>query len=207
MKKALLIIATGFLFYALLPGTAFCQTNFDDFDGNKRQHFGLIKGILDSSAANPRTNSVNPSPRCAKYDRATGGRYGFIKMYPLRKLSDVSSYATHTGTPQKMKLKVYTSAPVGTLVEIQLGRKGDDNYPAGVHSQYQAYTTVRNAWEELTFTFSQIPEGSLVAPTDVDKITLLFYPNSSNTDTYYFDDLTGPSMAPETLTGVINDQK
>jgi hypothetical protein len=86
-------------------------------------------------------------------------------------------------------------------VEVLLGAKrGNNDYPAGTHSQYQAYTTVSGAWEELHFKFSQIPQGSETAGDQIDQIVLLFNPNSSNSDTYYFDDLTGPpilSAVPE----------
>jgi hypothetical protein len=114
------------------------------------------------------------------------------------KLVGVSEYATYIGNPPQLKMKVYTAAPVGTLVEILLGCRGRNNeYPAGTHSQYQAYTTVSNAWEELEFKFSQIPEGSETSATQIDQLTLLFNPNTSTSDTYYFDDITGPVLIPD----------
>jgi len=77
------------------------------------------------------------------------------------KLADVSPFATYLGIPPKIKMKIYTTAPVGTLVEILLGSKnGNNDYPAGTNSQYQAYTTVSNGWQQLEFKFSQIPQGS-----------------------------------------------
>ena len=95
-------------------------------------------------------------------------------------------------------MKIYTSAPAGTLVEILLGSKNRNNdYPAGTNSQYQAYTTVSNKWEQLEFKFSQIPQGSETSTKEVDQVTLLFNPNSSTSDTYYFDDITGPELALE----------
>lgn len=193
MKKIQLLISS-----LLISGLVLAQQRYDDFSGNKFQNFGDRDGILDSSSVNPRSNKVNNSPKCAKYIRSASTKYDNIKIYPKRKLMDISPYATHLGNPEKIKMKIYTSAPIGTKVEIQLGKKGDDNYPSGIHSQYEAITTVQNAWEELTFTFSQIPKGSMVSATEIDKITLLFSPNSSNGDTYYFDDLTGPELTPET---------
>jgi hypothetical protein len=92
-------------------------------------------------------------------------------------------------------MKIYTTAPVGTLVEILLGsRQGNNDYPAGTNSQYQAYTSVTNKWEELEFKFSQIPQGSETSTTQIDQVTLLFNPNSANSDKYYFDDITGPLL-------------
>ena len=193
MKKTQLLIST----LLLTTGLAFGQQKYDDFEGNKFQIFGASNGKLDSACANPGAKGINTSAKCVKYTRAKEVKYDNIKIYPKAKLVDVSPFATYVGTPPKIKVKIYSTAPVGTKVELQLGKKGDNNYPSGVHSQYEAITTVQNAWEELTFTFSQIPKGSLVASTEVDQITLLFSPNSTSGDTFYFDDLIGPALASE----------
>ena len=194
MKKRYILIISLALF---LSAVTFGQQNYNNFNGQALRNFGPRNGKLDSTTANPAINSVNANAQTAKYRRAGNAKYDNVKIYPQRKLVDVSPYATHLGIPPKLTLKVYTSAPVGTKVELQLGKKDDDQYPSGVHSQYEAVTSVQNAWEVLTFTFAQIPEGSKVDPTEVDKITLLFSPNSSNTDTYYFDELAGPELVPE----------
>jgi hypothetical protein len=111
------------------------------------------------------------------------------------RLTGVNEYATYLGIPPRFKMKVYTSAPAGTLVEILIGSKnGNNDYPAGTNSQYQTYTTKTNQWEELEFKFSQVPQGSETSFDQIDQVTLLFNPNSSTSDTYYFDEITGPSI-------------
>ena len=160
------------------------QQNYDDFDGNKFQNFGFSSGVLDSVFVNPQADGINSSSKCAKYKRASTVKYDVILMYPNRKLIDVSMYSTHIGTSEKIKMKVYTTAPPGTLIELQLGIRSDNNYPTGIHSQYQTKTTIQNNWEELTFAFSQIPEGSLAGQNSIDKLILLFSPGSYNDDTY-----------------------
>lgn len=172
------------------------QKVYDDFEGNRLLNYGERTGVLDSSAKNPAPNSVNGSSKCGLYVRNGAKKFANIKMSIPQKLTGVDAYATYLGIPPKLKLKVYTSAPVGTLVEILLGSKrGNNDYPAGTHSQYQAYTTKTNEWEELEFKFSQIPQGSETSDTQIDQVVLLFNPNSSTSDTYYFDDLTGPAVA------------
>lgn len=168
---------------------------YDDFEGEKIIFYGSKNGVLDTITQNPAPNNINSSSKCAMYVRNQTKKFDNIKMNISGKLSDVSNYATYTGTPSKIKMKVYTTAPPGTLVEILFGKKlGNNAYPDGTNSQYQAHTTVSNAWEELEFKFAQIPEGSLTSTSQIDQITLLFNPNSSSSDTYYFDDLTGPSI-------------
>jgi len=170
------------------------EVTYDNFEGNKVVTYSEKSGVLDTLAANPAIDKVNGSPQCALYIRNSSKKFDNIKMKLASNLVDVSAYATHEGNPPKLKMKIYTTAPPGTLVEILLGSKRSNDYPAGTNSQYQAYTTVSNAWEELNFTFSQIPMGSETSTTQVDQVVLLFNPNSSTSDKYYFDDITGPAL-------------
>lgn len=151
------------------------------------------KNRVSSFASNPKTDSVNASGRCLKFSR-NRQRYDYIKVIPDGKLEDVSVYASTDPEAPKMKMKVFTNAPAGSLVELQLGKQEGVAYPDGTHSQYQAVTTRSNEWEELEFRFVQIPEGSRTGARDVDQVTLLFLPNSHSIYTFYFDDLTGPPI-------------
>jgi hypothetical protein len=106
----------------------------------------------------------------------------------------VAAYASHDEAAPKMKLKLYTTAPAGTIVEIQLGKKEGNAYPEGTHSQYQAVTTTTGQWEELEFRFVQTPEGSRTSSREVDQVTLLFMPGTNHMQTFYFDELQGPRI-------------
>jgi hypothetical protein len=175
---------------------SFSQTlTYDDFEGKKSVFYRDKSGVLDTTAKNPKPDAVNGSAHCALYVRNGTKKFDNIKMELKANLSDVSAYATYLGEPPQLKMKIYTSAPAGTLVEILLGRKsGNNDYPAGTNSQYQCYTTKSNEWEELHFLFSQVPQGSETSMTQIDQVTLLFNPNSSSSDTFYFDEITGPPM-------------
>lgn len=201
--KAKIIFSAVFLTGASL----FSQTvTYDNFEGAQSLLYGY--GKLDTVAKNPLVDKVNTSAKCARYVRNSEKKFDNIKMVIPRKLADVSIYSTYTGNPPQMKLKVFTDAPAGTLVEILLGSKGRNNeFPEGTHSQYQAYTTKSGAWEELTFKFSQIPSGSLTSATEIDQITLLFNPNTNTSHTYYFDDLEGPGLLSESVASPGNAEK
>jgi hypothetical protein len=198
MKKLLLVLST----VLLISEKSAAQQNYCDFETIKVIRFGVYEGTLDSAAVNPGTSGVNPSLLCAKYIRDTA-MYDNIKIYPNSKLIDVTPYANNTFSTPKIKLKVYSSAPAGSMITIQLGSKMDDCYPSGVHSEYQAVTSAQNAWQQLTFTYYQSPTGSLTAATDIDKIVLLFSPGTNAQDTMYFDDITGPELLP---TGMQQEQ-
>lgn len=181
---------------------------YDTFEGKKLVQYGARTGVLDTLAKNPAVNEVDSSGTCALYVRNGTKQFDNIKMSLSGTLTGVNAYATYEGVPPQLKMKIYTAAPAGTLVEILLGCKGRNNeYPAGTHSQYQAYTSVTNAWEILEFKFSQIPEGSETTASQIDQITLLFNPNTTTSDTYYFDDITGPGLAVEGVAPAGPDKK
>jgi len=178
-----------------------------DFEGNKLLYYGERSGILDTAFKNPLPNVVNNSATCALYIRNSTRKFDNLKMKLQGNPADVSVYATYLGEPPKLRLKIKTDAPAGTLVEILLGsQRGNNDYPAGTHSQYQAYTTISNNWEQLEFKFSQIPQGSETPANQVDQITLLFNPNSSTSHTYCFDDLMGPALS-KTVEPVLEPEK
>ncbi len=183
--------------FLLQAGVSLSQTLvYDNFEGTKTIRYTERTGVFDSLAKNPKIDEVNSSAKCGFYLRNKGKKFDNIKMELPAYLADVSPYATYLGIPPKLKMKIYTNAPVGTLVEILLGNKnGNNDYPAGTNSQYQTYTTKTNEWEVVEFKFSQIPQGSQTSTGQVNQITLLFNPNSSTSDAYYFDEITGPALA------------
>lgn len=186
-----LVMAAGLV---LQTGSLFSQMVYDDHEGNSLVTYTAPKAArIDTMALNPAQDEINPSAKVTKYVRSRM-RYDYIKLNPKGKLINVASFTSYEESAPKFKMKIYTTAPVGTLVEIQLGKKSLTAYPDGTHSQYQARTTKTNAWEELEFTYALTPKGSKVGPDEVDQVTLLFNPNTYANGTYYFDDLTGPGV-------------
>lgn len=196
MKKILLHILT------LLGLTATAQQNYCDFEGNNVIVMSEWSGVLDSIVLNTDPDSINMSGHCAKYIRSSVDQYDYIKLLPYEKLADVTPYANSDEQASTLKMNVYSTAPVGTEVMMQLGKKGNENYPAGIHSEYIATTKSKNTWETLIFKFVQIPQGSAIDPTQVDKVVILFHPNAYTNEVFYFDDVTGPELMNNT--GVAN---
>jgi hypothetical protein len=197
--KTLLFIILFFTFSHSINA----QQNYCDFEGPRTVTFGYYNGILDSMFTNTFPNSVDTSNHCAKYIRDTA-LYDNIKLYPIDKLVDISPYMNNSSSAPKIKLKLYTTAPVGTVIQIQLGSKSDNNYPSGINSEFIALTTVQNEWENVTLHYFQSPIGTLSTPTNIDKIILMFHPNSNSRDTIYFDELTGPALISPT--GILGEK-
>lgn len=198
-----------FLLIITQLATALAQPSiYDNFEGKKLVTYTERSGVLDTAAKNPEPSPANNSEKCALYVRNGSKKFDNIKMSLGGNLKDIANYATYLGEPPRIKMKIKTNAPAGTLVEILLGsRKGNNDYPAGTNSQYQAYTSKSGVWEELEFAFSQVPQGSETSFEQVDQVTLLFSPNTLSSDTYYFDDLTGPAVTIKTEEPVVNQEK
>ena len=171
------------------------QEVYDDFESTPKVQYFVPKnwGQLDVGIANPAKDSVNQSEKCAGYKRSRQ-RYDYIKMYPNLKFTDVDQFASYDPGALKFTMKVYSTAPVGSLIEIQLGKKSGTAYPAGTHSQYQAITTVSGAWEVLEFKYSQTPKGSETSAKEVDQMTLMFLPGGNKQFQFFFDDVSGPVL-------------
>jgi hypothetical protein len=191
ISKVLIPMVTAL---CMQPVVSYSQQMYDDYEGSKSITYSFNRAAhVDSAAANPKMDDVNSSAKCFKYMR-TRLKYDCIKIYPMGQIADVSQFASYEENAPKMKMKLYTTAPVGTIIELQLGKKTGNPYPEGTHSQFQAKTTVTNGWQELEFNYALSPKGSMTQPGEIDQVTLLFNPNSLTNDVYYFDELTGPTI-------------
>jgi hypothetical protein len=179
------------------------QENYRDFESIQKAFLGEWNGVMDSTIINSFSNSINSSSVCAKYIRSSD-LYDNFKLFPLNSLVSIEPYADTAASAPRLSMKVRTSAAPGTLVKIQLGTRTSTAFPAGVHSEYTATTSVSNAWELLTFNYWMSPVGGYTATTDIDKIVVFFHPNSSARDTVYFDDPSGPELI---IIGVQERQK
>ncbi len=192
MRKLLLISAL-----AISPIFNYGQQLYNDFEigGEKHHTFGFRHGDLNDPSTNIDTTGINKSDRCARYVRTETEQFDVMHMNLFQKLANVSNYAS-SFSAQKIKMKVYTEASIGTRIELQLGMISNDNYPSGVHSVYVTETKKQYEWEELEFDFWEIPFGSTTSATSIDRLSLLFNPDPQTlkADTFYFDDLTGPEF-------------
>lgn len=119
------------------------------------------------------------------------------------KMANVSAYAAGT---KRISMK-FRSPAAGVTVRavLQNSVKSNPNmYPDGkIGGDFIATTTVANAWETLTLTYTAVGAGNFdptVLPTDVDQMVILVAPNSSNAATYYLDDITGPELVNASYT-------
>lgn len=174
-----------------------CTFVFNDFETNGANAANLAG--TDGTASivnNPTISNANASAKALKYVRSTN-QYDIIFLDDalLRNGSDYEngSFA--------FELDVYSPKPAGTPVEIQVASKSAWNaaWPTGRHTVYRATTTKTNQWETLRFVLSETADANRAQfNTSVDRLIVLLNPNSTSSDTYYFDNLKRVSISSNT---------
>ena len=139
--------------------TGITTANFIDFDG------GTATVI-----ANPQSSGINTSGTVAQIVRNGGEIWAGSKI-------DLSANLDFS-TLNKISMKVFTSAPVGTIVKFKLEGNGD--------TERDVLTTVSNEWETLTWDFTG-------APTNYNSVVFMFdfgtIGNGAANSTFLFDDV------------------
>ncbi|WP_421889227.1 family 16 glycosylhydrolase [Marinoscillum sp.] len=158
---------------------------FENFDEAANVTFSQATGTL-TEVANPGADAVNPSAISGKYVRNSGEQYDVL-VYNTSAISNADSYANKD---KKFYMDVYTSAPIGTKIILQLETPNatPTNYPTGRHSRYEATVAQNNSWQRMIFSLLDRPDPS-AAGTDVGTMILLFSSNTFTGHTYYFDNL------------------
>jgi len=141
--------------------------NFDDPD---KVTLVTATGTYSPDVSNPDASGINPSALSAQYVRNGAEQYDVL-MYSVSTIADASEYVSKQ---KKFFVDVYTDAPPGTLILLQLESSATataSNYPTGRHSRYEAFTSVQNQWERLEFRLLDQPDPS-TPDTDVDGRTV-----------------------------------
>ena len=133
--------------------------DFVDFDGGTA-----------TVLPNPQSSGINTSATVAQIVRDGGEIWSGSKVYLAANL-DFS-------TMNIIRMKVYTSAPVGTVVKFKLEGSGS--------TERDVSTTVSNEWEELSWDFTGEPANfnTLVFMFDFGNVG-----NGSASSTFLFDDV------------------
>lgn len=164
-----------------------CAFNFESFDNPATMVSGFRTGDY-SEVNNPGSNGINSSSLVGKYVRNGGEQYDVL-IFENGLLDPAADY---TGGNKVFKMDINTDAPIGTVIELQIGNIDytAGGFPNGVHSIYAGVTKTQNQWETITFTHTQSPDpnGATYA-NNLNRIIALFAPNTFTGNTYHFDNL------------------
>jgi len=166
------------------------QSLWDDFETPADIVYSFTNGMLNQNFENVVSDVVNPSDTCARYARDGGQLYDVIVVDPNGIMLDIPSF---TDSTSKMSMQVWSSN-VGDTIQITLEDKNmalPTNFPVGRHSEYLAVTTVSGQWEEVKFTMSNRPDVNVPDAT-LNRMVILFAPNTNTNGIYLFDSLMGP---------------
>lgn len=157
------------LFFAVSIGNT--QTLPIDFEsGVETSDFIDFDGGTATVIPNPQVDDINNSATVAQIVRDGGQPWGGSKI----ELSDNLDFSTLN----KVAMKVFTTAPAGTVVKMKLEGAGE--------TEKDAVTTVSNAWETLEWDFTGQPMtfNTLVFMFDFGNIG-----DGSANSTFLFDDI------------------
>lgn len=165
------------------------KNNKKNTDGY-RLSFREKTGQLDTLFKNPKPDEINLSDNCVRYKRNPSVKYDYIKLDINKDLK--TSMIQHLQKAEKnmlkYRMKVFSNAPAGTTIELLVGKNiGEKDYPDGTYGHFRTKSSSSGKWEELEFEFIQTPQGSSVSAEQINQITLLFNPDTSSSDFYYFD--------------------
>ena len=157
----------------LLAFTGFSQTLPEDFEMSiTTSDFTDFDGGVATVLPNPQSSGINPSATVGRIVR-NGGQIWAGSKYSLASNIDFSTQPIIT-------MKVYTAAPVGTVVKFKLENS------TGGSTEVDVPTTTSNAWETMSFNFTG-------TPTSYNTIVLMFdfgnVGNGTATSTFLFDDI------------------
>ncbi|MDO8343262.1 MAG: family 16 glycosylhydrolase [Cellvibrio sp.] len=175
----------------------------DDFETNRNLAYTSWTGNLNQASANPSPIGVNTSSLVASYVRSSSSQYDVISGTT----SLIPNASAFVSGSKAFYLDVYTDAPVGTemLVQLESSTATASNFPTGRHSRYIAHTTAQNSWQRVKFLMDDRIDGT-TADTAVSKIVLLLAPNTFTGHTYYLDNFStyaeGTAPAPATSMSV-----
>jgi hypothetical protein len=135
-------------------------SDFVDFDGGT--------AIVTSNVS---LTGINTSPTVAQIVRDGGAIWGGSKIL----LSENLDFSVLT----KISMKVFTTAPIGTIVKFKLEGSGPS-------IDVDATTTVSGQWEQLEWVF-------VGTPNNLNEIVFMFdfgnQGDGSTSSTFYFDDI------------------
>ncbi|MDG1332217.1 MAG: T9SS type A sorting domain-containing protein [Crocinitomicaceae bacterium] len=159
--------------FLLTTFVGFSQTLPEDFEMSiTTSDFIDFDGGVATVLANPQSSGINTSATVGEIVR-NGGQVWAGSKYILASNIDFTTNSIIT-------MKVYTAAPIGTVVKFKL----EDG--VGGSTEVDATTTTTGAWEELSWDF-------VGTPTSYNTIALMFdfgnLGNGSATSTFLFDDI------------------
>lgn len=191
----------------LMPSFLFSQVIIENFEDERHLNYAEKSGEFISDnpnyaptlmggmywgIANPDMSGANTSPRCGQYNRNIDETFDYFVAIPKGGFTNLDEF---TDGSNFFTLDVWTPEENTTFIisfenrEIALI---DPDSLDGVHSRFEATTTVSNAWHTITFSFLDFPDLN-ISVDEIDQMVVLVNSDQLGNDVnVYFDNLYGP---------------
>lgn len=148
--------------------------------------FGSVASVIP----NPHINANNPSATVGKFVRSGGAGYARSKLALTDFIENMAAFGT-------ISMKVYTDAPVGTLMKFKL-----ESNVADFGKEQDAYTTVSGEWATYSWDLSNADNGIY------NVLTLMLgyaTPNDASANaTFLFDDIQQIATLSDGTSQIVN---
>ena len=161
-----------------------CERLITDFEDVRLAHWASFSGNFnEESVISP--NEVNSSQNCGRYMRSSTDP-SVLKM-SLRGLVDPTELENGN---MKIKMSVFTNAPIGSSLVFYLEDQIQTNFPgsSGRRSGYTAATTTQYEWEEMVFDFFGVVNENISADA-INHMAMVPVVSENNNFSFYMDDL------------------
>ncbi|MGB0424683.1 MAG: family 16 glycosylhydrolase, partial [Flavobacteriales bacterium] len=161
-----------------------CERLITDFEDVRLAHWASFSGSFnEESVISP--NEVNSSVNCGRYMRSSTDP-SVLKM-TLRGLVKPSELENGNF---KIKMDVFTNAPIGSSLVFYLEDQIQTNFPgsSGRRSGYTTSTTTQYEWEELVFDFFGVVNETILEE-NINHLAMIPVVSENNNFSFYMDNL------------------
>jgi len=198
-----------FYILTLVPFMISAQVVIEDFEENRNLSYVEKSGefISDNPTSapalmggmyfgvdNPDMTGINTSPRCGSYMRNAVETYDYFIALPAGGFTNLDDF---TSGENFFTLDVWSPEESTSFIisfeNREIAQINPDSLD-GVHSRFEAFTSVANAWQTINFSFLDFPDLN-ISEDQIDQMVMLVNNGQENNAvTIYFDNFIGPDF-------------
>lgn len=165
-----------------------------EFSSDNPNFAPALMGGMYNGVANPDMSGINTSPRCGSYTRNAVETYDYFIALPAGGFTNLNDF---TSGENFFTLDVWSPEESTSFIlsfENREIAQIDPDSLDGVHSRFEAFTSVANAWQTITFSFLDFPDANITENQIDQMVMLINNGQENNAVTVYFDNFIGPDF-------------
>jgi hypothetical protein len=193
----------------LTPSLIFGQVVIEDFENNRYLNYveksgefvsdntinaPSLMGGMYSGVANPDMSGINTSARCGSYMRNSVETFDYFIALPAGGFTNLNDF---TSGDNFFTMDIWSPEDSTNFIisfENREIAQLDPDSTDGVHSRFEGYTTVANAWQTITFSFLDFPDLNITEDQIDQMVILVNNGQIDNAVNIYFDNFIGPDF-------------